>query len=1688
MTAALLANELQNLISEAKRKNGDLKTAAEKSLHDLKALPSTSEQQLAADLSRRPAFIEPFLLACATKTARFAGGGVTSLQRLVVTKGLPKTRLKDTLDAFNACAELGLDVQLRILQALPSLLQNYSDDLKDELLAGALQLCALLQSAKAATVSGVAAATLQQLVSAVFEKVVDEDRKATGIAARHEVPGDGKPIVLRPAAYDAYRMFRDLVLAAEERSTKFVRLTALSPESCLELITSALSANARLFVAHTELSGIIRANLLPAVTRPLSDRLPFTLTIRSLRVMDMLLCRYFTRFKGDFEVVLGLLTQNLDLDTAAPWRRAVAMEVIRSFFANSGCIIDAYVAYDYADDGKVVVQDMMSAFVRLSTEKPAAIGLGHQSSVPLGPGSRDSGSEQATVEAAGGMASVISSALGVTEASTAGISSQWSLPRTPCLDQLDKVEAPLLPETYVNTMVLECLNSLADTLARAVVPLAVHGDRFGHDANGEDTMVNDVSLPQRPILSSRSRSSREGAAAGDTLGHEHESVAPRIRAVAELVDTCWPAILAMCSTYLNAALEEQYYRNLIKAYQRFAQVAGLLRLSTARDALITTLSKSAVPPHIVNATMTESMRSPTTPSTENARVFSNSRGMLSVDSLVSQTSMSSADRRSSVEPTRPTLSTRNLLALRALLNLAIALGPTMDTAFAVVVDALKQADLILGSNATLQVMRQGAHQKGVDAPAAVQVFGAEVNAVEAAASRLLESTTEYPNEAFLAVLKSFIRLLGAKPIDLPGSPTSGPSSPPATPRLKERTFSGLPGISTFAEMQARDYHFVIPKLGALGRLNVARFIAGDPRDSGWTLLIDELAKVACAGPKPREARRAATDVLCSLAAETVFEALLEEEAVRVLVQRRAFAVLLQIVDGIYSEDGELTSVDLEMQGRVLEALRSILERCGESLKAGWMKILAVICSAFERTDSDPMVSQQGVGARIDWDHVSNDLVSVQIGRSAFTALQLVCSDFLAALPQAVIPSMIELLFRFIGQRDDLNMALTTVTIAMAVAERLISAGAIEGIDRLSQTMEGVTSISDLSHMSNETSSAQLVLLLNYLRSAVRETQKEVRNAAFLTLCGILNAHGDQLSPSAWEFLLRSVVLNALSDDAQRYSREGEGPEKALYRTPPAEKAMSTNVISGTSGLVAQYIRTIEQINKLPSLWEMFLNKLEAYLDCQSHSLSEAVYTAMLQVLSQVDEPTQIWTTPVYRAFSMWLKRLPEEPADSDKDDNQGAYLAYVCAGQGLYRLAKQTIGSPQTRKMIDNVYHCVAQSTGPSHGADVNSLSALQSKALELLKNIRTDQATLPTSLTMAAAHLVMLHHEQAVSSASKSGPTFVAVASEAIDWLTVLIRTHTADMEMVDSGAVLSAIRTLKRIVDSKYDVPAKCKGTALWWKASSAAVNLSHHVLGLPEVMELADAVKSSLWTEYAGIAAAIVKGNGAANVADEDEVRRDELADIDSFQTLRAVLVPRVGSPSLPDHIRHAYCRSLFDASIVHRAEPGEVPDIQKSPLKDLQRIRRGRARRVPYSRRERMSYVCFEELIALSCSSEGGTIEQLELAQAAAPLLVLRLAIPIRAYIADHPLRGKRPQPLSELEELLFCFDRIKSLRLHLKALAADPVAKDRTGSTAHLHFLYPLLTRAVAIAGDSWSGTQEVHQPLQSVLQTIVAFP
>ena len=1605
------------------------------------------------------------------------------LQRLVISGGLPKGRLQDALDAFNACTGLGLDVQLKILQALPSLLQNYAEDLKGDLLSGALEVCASLQSAKAQTVSGVAAATLQQLITSVFEKVAGEDRHSADIQAQNEVPGDDGPIKVRPAAFDAYRVFRDLALAADDRKTKFVQFASLSQQSSLELIWSSMNSNPQLFSLHPELGSIIQANLLPIATRALSERQTFAITVRSLRILNLILLHHFSKFPAECEVALGLLTHALDAEAAPSWKRAAVMEILRDFFADGNRVIEAYAMYDMGEEGKTIVQDLMSSFVRLSTEKPSLIGLGQQSTVPTGPLAREGSHEQTTVETVGGVAGMISSALGVAESNVSGISSKWSIPRTLCLEQLDKTDSPALPETYIYALILECLSSLSDGLAKTILPLTVQHERSR--AKGQAPPNGQPSNGQASSGRGRSQSFRKRTVPLNPLEQEGLAVSDKVRAVNGLVESCWPAVLATSSTFLNASLDDQYYRSLIKAYQRFVQVAGLLRLSTARDALMTTLGKAAVPPHILNAAAAEP---PRTPTTESPRTFSNPKGLLSVDSLMSQASSLSIDRdrRGSAEPQRPMLTTRNLLCLRAQLNLAIALGPTLDTAFVVVVDTLRQADAVLSVTTPQQMVRQGlaASPKGSESPNVVQAFTNEVTAVEAAASRLLESTADYPNDAFMNVLNTFCRLLHGRDPLANASPRLEQSSPPPTPLMKSRTFSGLTGINSYNEMQMRDYKFVLPKLGSLAELNVARFVSDDPSESGWNALVDELTALASNNATPKEARRSSTSVLCKVAAEMIAEVMEDEMSVRTVIQRRTLAVLLRLIDGIYSEDGDLTSSDIDVQGYVVDALRATLERSGESFVAGWNRTIAIISSVFERSGAPPD-RQEDEQAHIDWDNISNDLVSVQLGKAAFAATQLICSDFLSAVSSVVSPSLVELLHRFASQTDDLNISLTAITMIWNVSDFLFRSVKNEELDSVVvQAKEADDVEEEIAAMMRESVSAQWLLLLLRLQDIARSSDKEVRKAAFQTLCSIFKNNGQQLSPVSWDLTLRSIILRIAFFDSFLYRSEEATQLPEPKGQAQNDEGISTAITSGTSEIIAQHLGLIEQVSQLASLWEAFLSRMEAYLDLEKYKLSAAVFRALHLILSRITSATKKWDGPMYRTLHLWLKRNPATIETDVKESNQDTLVAYVDAGAELYRLTQQSMSTSQTRTLVENLYLALRHSDGPRYGADVSSLSPLQSKVFNLLKAVRYD---LPSTLIIVAAKMVTLHHDNSEGGSTSDRPTLVAMASESVDWLRQLVMDNIDDSDLLESGVVVNVLQNLRHLIEEKYLFKLEYKGTPLWRRATSTAVRLCKPILEHCDNPRLDKTIKAAVWTELVGIASGIVKAKGIEQIEDEKKIYEDQVEDIESFKAIRSVLTPGLGQADLPDGVRMQYCRALFDASIVHPTERNEVPAPELPPLQGLGNIRRGRVKKIPFSPREQMCYECLSELIALSSKSDGSA-ESKRLAQAAAPLTVLRLAIPIRAYIADQPLRGKRPQPLSELEELLFCFEAIGKLDCESDALPQDSDLQGWSGGKAHLRYLYPFLVKAIGTAGDEWSGAHEVLTPLKNVLQGLMPWP
>lgn len=107
------------------------------------------------------------------------------------------------------------------------MLQHYPSEVRGELLSTVLQICSGLQSVKNPAVSNTAAATLQQLVIAIFDRVVAEDGrmpwppsravlivvpgKALEIPTVTEVKGDDGQVPVRPAANDAYKVRRQTV-------------------------------------------------------------------------------------------------------------------------------------------------------------------------------------------------------------------------------------------------------------------------------------------------------------------------------------------------------------------------------------------------------------------------------------------------------------------------------------------------------------------------------------------------------------------------------------------------------------------------------------------------------------------------------------------------------------------------------------------------------------------------------------------------------------------------------------------------------------------------------------------------------------------------------------------------------------------------------------------------------------------------------------------------------------------------------------------------------------------------------------------------------------------------------------------------------------------------------------------------------------------------------------------------------------------------------------------------------------------------------------------------------------------------------------------------------------------------------------------------------------------------------------
>ncbi|KAL1840944.1 hypothetical protein VTJ49DRAFT_7603 [Mycothermus thermophilus] len=1710
MTSQLLASELANLIQESKRKHNDLRQAAEKSLEELKSLRTSSEAQTSEELSQRPNFVNPFIIACGTKNVKFTGIAIVCLQRLIVARALSRSRLSQVLEALQQATSAGLDVQLKILQALPALLSNYSTEVKGELLVTALNVCFILQSSKNAIVNNTSAATLQQLVVSVFDKVVAEDKSGGDLPTVGEVPLQNGSVPLRSAAMDAYRVFHDICLLTQGQRPEYLRVTALPTTFGLELIESVLTNHAAIFPAHPEQADILRTRVMPFIISALGGKPNFATSVRLMRILYTLLRRHLAILPQESGDALEILTQLLDQDTTL-WKRALCMEVFRGIFADHALLRRIFVLYDAQK--RSILKDLMATFVRVSTEKPSVIGLGNQSTIPVA-GSAMGPSDQVMLEASG-VTGIISSS--GSDSNHVGISTQWSTMRVPCIDQLDKTDAPAIPESYVYSLTID---------GRRKRPKQQEGGRDSPAPQSDE-------IPEKP---ERSASFKRNPVPVNPLTLQGHPLYEEIRVCAAFIEDCWPAILATCSTFLSAALDSEYYHGLVRSFQKFAHVAGLLQLSIPRDAFLTTLAKAAVPPNVVTACLNAgSTRPPPSPSaTEGSgNLFSNARGLLSVDNLVSP-SITEKQRQHSMDVGSTTLNTRNLLCLRALLNLGIALGPTLSSSWSIVLECLQQADFVMYSSGKSAGRTPLASPKGHDPVAEQEAstllanFSTEVRAVETAASRLFESTVDFPNPAFVEMVEAICNLLDhAEPA--PSEASSRPQSPPSAPGARppapgHRRFASLSAPSAIGPNQ--ENQFALSKLGDLASINIERLLAYPPDVSGWAPLTSELVKALSSVANTAPVRTRAADTLVRILLEEASAIATQPEDVRVLIQRRLLEAFRDSLAPLQAPGRDVSiakhAVDVDIHRIMLEGLKSLLENCGESLVSGWELTFEIIDSIFIERSAAAAAAAEGEGTQ---QRTAFPTRAVKLIRPSFSSLQLICSDFLPSLPNACFLNLVDTLYKFCTQDDELNVALTTVTFFWAISDFLSSKSQSMSITEAMVGDGGEQSLVKLASEPFEKGSgaALWMLLLLRLTSVASDQRLELRNSAIQTLMRIMSAYGDRLNPEAWSVCMRAVIFSLLSS----VQAELRAIESHAAREKDREEWKETSgvVIQGLSDLFSSYLHVLTAHRSFPDIWRDLITHFGTLLELGLLDVNASAFSALRDILHRCaderDRPA-VGKESLDLAWDLWSRAVPvpgEGKLDSSAD-NHKCLLVWVEALLELYGLIYSDFGVERVQRMLSLLRDAMQHATPGTYASDIEYVTPLQGKILEVFRTVRTDAEGVPSAVITQVAEFVSLafHRDDAVQTTAQKR-TYVAMSKESMSILESLIVKHASDRDIYETGAFATALSALAKPIDLKYAFKIVTKSLPPWKAATASAIVTLEAALPRLLTMHLPRPAVQAIWEIIVSIARGIIQADHSSPAAASADILADQDFDIQSFHKLRALIIPALGGEEVREDTREAYAAALFRTSIIHAPAPAEEAVIFGRPagsveLAEMYRKRMGRTVDPTPTKRRGVAEVCLDELFALVEARGGGEDDDdthpnnnnnntssdsnpnpnddddgssqndheshVRLARTVAPYLLLRCALTLRSYISDQPLRSRMPQPKSQRRELVRIVTKLAALRSEPGAV--KEVARVDCAGRKHLLRLYPLLVEAVGVAARG--GDEEVARLLGQALEVV----
>lgn len=1306
---AQVSADLASLANESRKRSSDVKAAVEAALSEAKRHPNGT----VSTPSLLNVLCEPFVLALETGNGKQMAIALKALLRLVSTGLLTPEHVSRILGAFKKTdiSSLPMETQLKVLQAMPAILQSYATSDRELKLVLAIT-CGLSYSSDI-VVHNTASATLQQLVTSLFEKL----KWHTPSERSHNVQGT----LLDDLELQAYSVFSDLsAIVSGQTTTFFDSLVQIRRASVLEIIENVLALNKDVF-SRPELVHILKSKLIPALMAILeSSENLFPLICRALRTVNVLLATQLLNVKEEapdiFAQLDRVIVNNLELSkqiadaanttfTVQPyWKEVLVIEMYRHLFSDFSVAKNLFQLADKIGKRPVFLGILQTLDAYLSDNFPAFF----SSDTVQMPPEKQSGLHL------GKAAAPFKSAI---------------------IDHLDKHDAPSnIPALYTCHLAFRFLMSLTDGVLSFVERLS-----------------------------------------GNSGAKDFEADAELISTMNEAI---FPEVFQLYGKFLHCSLDQEYFHLTVRSLQKFTHLIGLLGLLSLRDGLLLMLSDAitksapedkkklagaaqllAIGESIVE-TISSTIQAPTSLTSQMSERSSNPR-----TPDLEQGSFTSAR----------TFNLRQVICLRALTNLAISLGSTLQNSWGIILVTFQWVDYYVNGPDEFNTYNNIKNKLNLSTQ--------DISTIKSSRVKLYESFEEYPFESFQELITVFIGLY-------------------AHNEDTSREKSVLPvEICPFNRS-----FFVELALSAL-QINPRRFLI--ERTDIWDSAVAFFTAKSVDRTLAPNVRIYLCKLFTKMVLQTVKEGFETDDEVNVLA-RRAIEAFSSFMKALFSSDRAtslmVVNCETEMHLTVLTAVHELIDSYDRYFQNSWDLIFEVLNSAFMYLDDKTGDANLAEKNRF-------------IVSKSYDTLKLVLNEFLSTLPFNQLKILIDTLVNFCSQRHELNISFGSVSNFWMISDNIKAKISDLPTDRellRVQTIQELELLLEDKYVSGMTYRGLNVYLIAKLADLTKDPRAQVREGAIQTLFQIVDVQGN-FFPS-WD-ATSHIAFPTLFDTS--FMENGENRDSLIS----SANLILSGLVSLLSGFMVDFTN-----NVVPRYWDLCIEYFAKLLDLNWKKLNSRVFdsfASLVEILSRKQGVPELVSGAL---FQFWAA-VPIE-YDFVNHDYQDALAVYNAAFQHLYGIVRDDLNYEDILRILSNLNKSARYPILKANQDDSKKPTVLQvavMKNLEIIDGSDQVLAMVIQQLSIILAYPFETRSRIESKLNKFEGklrvPTFDAVSQEALTLMSAKFAQMGTLSVMLKNSSLVKVMRSLLDLI--QYKAPGATGGDPLWVQCQAVFVSLVERLL---------------------------------------------------------------------------------------------------------------------------------------------------------------------------------------------------------------------------------------------------------------------